>query len=82
MATEIFVVIIGAFATMISSVISVVMTNRNTVYRIEQLEKKVDKHNDLVERVAILEKENTSQWKRMEELHDDIKAIRVAVTEK
>lgn len=80
MTTEMTVVIIGAFATMISTVISVVMSNRNTIYRIEQLEKKVEKYNDLIERIGVLEKDNTAQWKRIDDLHDDIKAIRAAVT--
>lgn len=80
MTTEMVVVFIGAFATMVSTVVSVVMSNRNTIYRIEQLEKKVDKYNDLIERIGILEKDNTAQWKRIDDLHDDIKAIRTAVT--
>lgn len=82
MNIEAVVIFIGAFATMISTVVSVVMSNRNTIYRIEQLEKKVDKHNDVIERVAILEKENDEQWKRIDDLRDDVKAIRSAVTTK
>lgn len=82
MSAEVIVILIGAFATMISTVVSVVMSNRNTIYRIEQLEKKVDKYNDVIERIGVLEKDNTAQWKRIDDLHDDIKAIRSAVTTK
>lgn len=82
MSAEVIVILIGAFATMISTVVSVVMSNRNTIYRIEQLEKKVDKYNDVIERIGVLEKDNAAQWKRIDDLHDDIKAIRSAVTTK
>lgn len=82
MTPEMFVAIAAAITTMVSTVISVVMTNKVTIYRIEQLESKVDKHNNVVERVALLEKDNSSQWDRIEELRDDIKANRNAVTTK
>lgn len=82
MTPEMFVAIAAAITTMVSTVISVVMTNKVTIYRIEQLESKVDKHNNVVERVALLEKDNSSQWDRIEELRDDTKAIRNAVTTK
>lgn len=39
-----------------------------TLYRIEQLEKKVEKHNDLVERVAIIERDEKTQWKQIDEI--------------
>ena len=82
MTSEMIVAIIAAITTMISTIISVIMTNKITIYRIEQLETKVDKHNNVVERVALLEKDNNTQWQRIDELRDDIKAIRTAVVSK
>jgi len=35
----------------------ILMSNKLTNYRIEQLEKKVDKHNSIVERMAIIEEQ-------------------------
>lgn len=79
MNSEIVVAIIACIGTMVSTIVSVIMTNRVTIYRIQQLESKVDKHNNVVERVALLERDNETQWKRIDEMRDDIKAIRTAV---
>ena len=43
-----------------------------TNYRIEQLEKKVDKHNSVVERITVVEVE-------LQQQQDDLKRIKEAV---
>ena len=48
-------VITGAFA-LVGTIISNIATHSKTMYRIEQLEKKQDKHNNLIERTYALEK--------------------------
>lgn len=47
-------VITGAFA-FAGTLIACVNSNSKTLYRIEQLEKKVEKHNNVIERVFKLE---------------------------
>lgn len=42
-------------AQLLISVCSVIAANKLTTYRIQQLEKKVDKHNTIIERVFKLE---------------------------
>lgn len=42
-------------AQLLVSVCSIVAANKLTTYRIQQLEKKVDKHNTIIERVYKLE---------------------------
>lgn len=42
-------------AQLLISVCSIIATNKLTTYRIHQLEKKVDKHNTIIERVYKLE---------------------------
>ena len=42
-------------------------------YRIEQLEKKVEKHNSIIERTAILERDLKSVWRNIDEIKDDIR---------
>ncbi len=58
--------IIVAFITgglaIISNVIVALAQNSKTIYRIDQLEKKVEKHNNLVERMVILEQSEKAQW--------------------
>lgn len=47
--------LISAASAIIVSVITAVYNNKLLMYRIEQLEKKMDKHNNVIERVTILE---------------------------
>ena len=73
MTQEIIVALIGLGGSALGSVIGVVASARLTTYRLEQLEKKVDKHNQVVERTFRLEGE-------VQELqHDvrDLKRVRV-----
>ena len=56
MSETIIVALISLAGTLIGSLLGVIATARLTTYRLEQLEKKVDKHNNVVERVYILEK--------------------------
>ena len=55
MDTSIICGIIGAASAIIVSVITAVYNNKLIMYRLEQLEKKMDKHNNVIERVTILE---------------------------
>ena len=55
MDTEIICAIIALFGTMGGSFGGILVSNKLSNYRIEQLEKKVEKHNNLVERVYTLE---------------------------
>lgn len=71
--------LIAVILSFITTIISVVMTNSKTTYRIAQLEKKVEIHNSVVERVALLEKDNMMQWNQINEMHNDIKAIKEEV---
>ena len=56
MTETIVVALISLAGTLVGSLLGVIATARLTTYRLEQLEKKVDKHNNVVERVYILEK--------------------------
>ena len=56
--TEVIIVALISFVgTLIGTFGGIVTSNKLTTYRIEQLEKKVEKHNNVVERVYILEKQ-------------------------
>ena len=57
MSETIIVSILSLVGTLIGSLFVVLAANRLTNYRIEQLEKKVDKHNSVVERVYEIEKQ-------------------------
>ena len=53
--TEIIVAAIALVGTAVGSLGGILAANRLTNYRIEQLEKKVDKHNSVIERIAVVE---------------------------
>ena len=53
--TAIICGLISAASAIIVSVITAVYNNKLIMYRLEQLEKKMDKHNNVIERVTVLE---------------------------
>lgn len=55
MNTEIIVSIISLLGCVIGTFSGIVVSSKLTNYRIEQLEKKVDKHNQVIDRVYKLE---------------------------
>lgn len=66
--TVIVALISGAF-TLVGTILGVVASAKMTNYRIEQLEKKVEKHNNVVERTFKLEG-------RMNEAEHDLKDLK------
>ena len=55
MTEEIFVALLGFAGTLAGSLLGVVTAQKLTQYRLSQLEEKVSRHNNLVERTYILE---------------------------
>ncbi len=58
---EIIISVISLFGTLIGSFGGILVANKLTNYRVEQLEKKVEKHNHVIERVYKLEQDNAVQ---------------------
>ena len=71
MMTEAIIVAIitGACAVISNVAITVTEASKNR-YRIEQLEKKVEKHNNLVERVTQLEADERAMWNWIDEFKE------------
>lgn len=57
MDSTIIIALISFAGTLLGTFGGIVTSNKLTTYRIEQLEKKVEKHNNVIERVHELEKE-------------------------
>lgn len=55
MSTEIIVAILSLIGTAVGSLAGILTANKLVMYRIEQLEKKVEKHNNLIERTFKIE---------------------------
>ena len=79
MPSEIIVAILSLSGTLIGSIVGILTANKLVVYRIEQLERTVNKHNTIIERVALLEQDNKAQWKRIDEIRDDMEQIKKEV---
>lgn len=58
MPTEIIVALLSLLGTACGSVVGIMTSNRLTTYRIGQLEEKVDKHNQVIDRVYKIEQRN------------------------
>ena len=65
--------------TLLGSIVGILTANKLVIYRIEQLEKTVSKHNTVVERVALLEQDNSTQWKRIDDLRTDLEGVKKEV---
>ena len=68
MSNEIIIALLSLVGTVIGSGLGVIASSRLTNYRIQQLEKKVEKHNSVVERMAVAEKEILVANHRIEDL--------------
>ena len=75
MNTEIIKSLIATIPTLIIALVTVVVNSKLIVYRIDQLEKKVEKHNSIVERLAVLEQKTNAAFSRIDELREDIKQL-------
>lgn len=66
---EIIVAILGFAGTLAGSLLGIITAQKLTQYRIAQLEEKVNKHNNLIERTFVLEGQMT-------ELQHDVRDIK------
>ena len=57
MTETIIVALIGFAGTLAGALLGVLTSAKLTTYRIEQLEKKVDKHNNFASRIPVLEEQ-------------------------
>lgn len=57
MNVELLLGIVPSVISLLGIIITALITNGLVKYRVEQLEKKVDKHNNLIERMYVVETE-------------------------
>lgn len=73
MITEsIMIALITGGLAVISNIIIAFQSNSKTIYRIDQLEKKVEKHNQIVERMTVAEEKIKVANHRIEDLEDKV----------
>jgi hypothetical protein len=76
MTEGILIAFITGGLAIVSNVVVAWAQNSKTLYRIDQLEKKVEKHNNLVERMAIEEQTNKAQWRKIDEMSEQLEDMR------
>lgn len=74
MNSEIVIALISLLGTLAGSLGGIVVSSKLTSYRLEQLEKKVDKHNNFATRMPLLEQDQ-------KEMKEDIKEIKRTIHE-
>lgn len=57
METTLIITLVSELFTLAGVIITCIFTHNKTIYRIEQLEKKQDKYNNVIERTYELEKQ-------------------------
>jgi hypothetical protein len=72
-SSEVIVGLLSLAGTLCGTFAGIITSAKLTVYRIEQLEKKVEKHNSVVERTAIIEDNLKSVWHTINEIKEDVK---------
>ena len=72
MSETIIVALLSLAGTLIGSLFGILTANKLVVYRIEQLEKKVEKHNNVLERVYVLETNEAVMKEELKNANDRI----------
>lgn len=73
MDNEIIVAILALLGTAVGTGGGILASSKLTNHRIEQLEKKVDKHNTVIERTYILEEKVKVANHRIEDLEQEVR---------
>lgn len=73
MTNGIIVGLLSLGGTLCGTFAGILTSTKLTNYRIEQLEKKVEKHNSVVERTALLERDMKTVWHNIDEMKEDIR---------
>lgn len=71
MEPEVMVALLSAAGTVLGSLLGILASSRLTTYRLEQLEAKVNKHNNLIERMTRVEQSVKSAHHRIDELREE-----------
>ena len=71
MTGEIIVAIISLIGTLFGTFAGIITSTKLSNYRIDQLEKKVEKHNSVIERTAILERDMKTVWHEIDEIKQE-----------
>jgi len=72
MTSEMIIALLSLAGTLLGSFGGIIASAKLTNFRIEQLEKKVDKHNNFASRVPVVEEQVKAICHRLDDLEDKI----------
>lgn len=75
MSEEVLIAVIGLCGSGAGSLLGVVVSSRLTQYRLEQLEKKVQTHNNLIERTYRLEAQDELREEQLKVVNHRLKNL-------
>ena len=75
MTGEIIVAVLALIGTLVGSILASNKTQALISYRLDQLEIKVEKHNQVIERTAILERDLKTAFNKIDELKTDVREL-------
>jgi tetrahydromethanopterin S-methyltransferase subunit G len=70
MSSDVFAALCGLMGSVLGGGFGVLAAAKMTNFRLEQLEKKVEKHNNLVERMVVVEQSTKSAHHRLDDLEE------------
>lgn len=76
MNTEITVALISAVPSLIVAGTSIYANNRVLGYKVDELRKDVEKHNGVVERMAVVERDLKTAFNLIDDNKDEIRQMR------
>lgn len=78
MSEAVIVALLSLAGTVIGSLLGILAANKLVTYRLEQLELKVNKHNNLVERMAVAEKRIETHGKEIDALRGEVHELEIS----
>ena len=72
MSEAITIALIGIVPSVLVAIVSIVSNNAIVRVKIEELEKHVNKHNQIVERTYTLERDLATYWSKYDELKERV----------
>ena len=68
MDNQVMIAALSLAGTLLGSLGGILASSRLTAYRLQELEKKVDKHNQVIERTAVLERDLKTVFRLIDEM--------------
>ena len=75
MTEGIVIAIITGGMAIVSNILVAWASNSKTIYRIDQLEKKVSEHNNVIGQIAVMKRDQETQWERVDELKEKVERL-------